>query len=285
MDLETSCSYDRPPLFVAVDYGSYNTYRYLLKQKVNLNASSPHQTALIRAIAHRQYDMTYELIRLGALAHKRHDTSALEYALLYCDPILVAALMEAGASVDERYNYVDETPLHRAANSGCLNSAEILLTKGAAVNAETKYGQTPLFNAVMSGSHYVVNLLIEAGATVDHKDHSGSTPLLFAVSYGYSAIITLLLDAGADSNRTYSYTTGSLPFAIPTNVDLRDAIQFGATVLMIGAARGDMKTVESLLRNKADPTAIVKGKRGMHTSSTIAAKAGYSKLSELLKRN
>ncbi len=286
VDLESNC---RPGgeatlFYVAVDWGAYNTYRYLLDQNVDINANtSSGSTALIRSISHKQYDMTYELLRLGALAHRRGDTSALEYALLDCDPNLVAALLENGASVEERYEFANRTPLGEAAGDGCTASVRLLLAVGAEVNAATDYGNTALFDAVSSGSSDSVKLLIDAGATIDHRSQFGGTPLLFAISRGYSLVVTQLLKAGADPNQVYRMTPSETPFAVPENQELRDAITVGPTPLMIAAALGDSEITDALLKNGADATVTATGQSGTHTASTIAESAGFHELSNHLR--
>jgi ankyrin repeat protein len=133
--------------------------------------------------------MAYELLRLGTLAHKRHDSSALVYALLKCNPVLVSALLKRGASVEERYVYTNEMPLHRAASNGCIASVQILLKAGADVNAETDYGTTALFGPAVNGSVDIAKLLVDAGATVDKKEYNSATPMLYAVSKGHALVV------------------------------------------------------------------------------------------------
>ena len=102
---------------MAADAGSHKVFRYLLENGVDVNASSGWngQTALLRAISRRDFEMVYALLNAGALAMghlgriHEHDplllfwTTPLQYALLEPDPILVEALLNKGASVKERY--------------------------------------------------------------------------------------------------------------------------------------------------------------------------------------
>ena len=54
--------------------------------------------------------------------------------------------------------------------------AELLITKGANVNARSDNGLTPLHRASQVGNRNVVELLLSKGATIDVKDNDGSTP-------------------------------------------------------------------------------------------------------------
>jgi ankyrin repeat protein len=55
------------------------------------------------------------------------------------------------------------TPLHWAAMYGCKDVAELLLTKGAEVNAKDEDGETPLHWAARHGHKDVVELLRRHG--------------------------------------------------------------------------------------------------------------------------
>jgi ankyrin repeat protein len=52
------------------------------------------------------------------------------------------------------------------------------------VNAENKDGATPLHDAAWTGNKEIAELLIAKGADVNAKDKSGDTPLLYAMSGG-----------------------------------------------------------------------------------------------------
>ena len=68
------------------------------------------------------------------------------------------------------------TPLHGAAQFGHKEVAELLIAKGADVNAAVD-GITPLHFAVARGHKEVAELLIAKGADVNAKNDGGETPL------------------------------------------------------------------------------------------------------------
>ena len=68
------------------------------------------------------------------------------------------------------------TPLHTAARFGHKEVAELLIAKGADVNAAVD-GITPLHFAVARGHKEVAELLIAKGADVNAKNDGGETPL------------------------------------------------------------------------------------------------------------
>jgi hypothetical protein len=70
-----------------------------------------------------------------------------------------------------------ETPLHKAAYWGRKEIAELLIAKGADVNAKEQDGYTPLHWAARNGHKEIAELLIAKGADVNAKADGGRTPL------------------------------------------------------------------------------------------------------------
>ena len=83
--------------------------------------------------------------------------------------------LAAGADVNAKINL--GTPLHYAALDGYKEVAELLIDKGADVNAKNLSGGTPLHNAAQQGHKEIVVLLIANGADLNAKTYSGQTPL------------------------------------------------------------------------------------------------------------
>jgi ankyrin repeat protein len=104
-------------------------------------------------------------------------------------------LIAKGADVNAKNGF---TPLHRAAYQGHKEIAELLIANGADVNAKDDDGRTPLHYAAKYATKEVVELLIPNGADVNAKDRFGFTPLREAAWYGHKEIAELLLDKGAD---------------------------------------------------------------------------------------
>ena len=67
--------------------------------------------------------------------------------------------------------------MHIAAGSGHKEAVELLIAKGAGVNAKTEVGVTPLHSAA---TKEIAELLIAAGADVNAKAQDDYTPLDFA---------------------------------------------------------------------------------------------------------
>ena len=90
------------------------------------------------------------------------------------------------------------TPLHWAARAGAMECAELLVEKGAAVNALNKAWRTHLPLAVEQGRAAMVRLLAGHGADLNTQDKKGRTPLHRAMYEGRVAAAESLLEAGAN---------------------------------------------------------------------------------------
>ena len=87
--------------------------------------------------------------------------------------------------------------LRTAAREGNTGTVELLLDRGANIEAKDRWGQTPLLLAAWRGNTETVELLLDRGANIEAKDIRGLTPLLLAAKEGNTETVELLLDRGA----------------------------------------------------------------------------------------
>ena len=119
---------------------------------------------------------------------------------------VAAFLLDHGADVNaaaggERPNPFGRTALHHAAAFGNKAMVELLLSRGAEVNAKGDDGRTPLYLATERGFQAIVEVLLANKADVNVSDkNTGITPLHLAAESGRVKIIQLLLAAGANPN-------------------------------------------------------------------------------------
>lgn len=107
-----------------------------------------------------------------------------------------------GADVN-RKNREGETSLICAASNGHKALVELLLAKGADVEAkDRRHGDTALMGAARNGHKEIVASLLGRGADVNVKDNRGRTALTLAVEEGHTQVASLLAKA-ADETRTY----------------------------------------------------------------------------------
>ncbi|CAN0154969.1 unnamed protein product, partial [Hapterophycus canaliculatus] len=82
-------------------------------------------------------------------------------------PMLVEALLSAGADVGRRYGRFNRSPMHLAARGGHVNVLRVLIHHGGDVNDVDSDGHTALFYAATSGSVETIDLLIQDWADIE----------------------------------------------------------------------------------------------------------------------
>lgn len=144
------------------------------------------------------------LIKAGADMKdmKSRGMPLLHYAAQMAAPDVVQMMLEAGLDVNAK---VDEcpkngrsgcTPLFFAARRSDAAVAELLISRGADVQAVSVKGETPLFWA----SDAVAPLLLKVGLDVHATNARGETPLFHVLNRGQCRAASLLIEAGADVN-------------------------------------------------------------------------------------
>ena len=107
-------------------------------------------------------------------------------------------------------NQAGESALMTAALKGNLAGARLLLARGAKVNQS---GWSPLHYAAAGPEPKIVQLLIDRGAAIDAASPNGTTPLMMAAQYGSEASVDLLLSHGADLKRRNERNLDAIDFA------------------------------------------------------------------------
>ena len=158
--------------------------------------------------------------------------TALHWVVNWDDVETAALLITAGARVDATNDY-GVTPLSLAATNGSAAMIELLLTAGADPGTALPSGETALMTAARTGKVDAVEALLAHGASVSAKDPAkGQTALMWAVSDNHVEVARLLLAHGADVQAGSS--TGFTPIMFAArqgNVDMtRMLLAAGANV-------------------------------------------------------
>jgi ankyrin repeat protein len=140
------------------------------------------------------------------------------------------------------------TSLHLAAWRAHDEVAQLLIDRGAEINAKDKKEWTPLHLACspthsQRGRHRLYNiaeLLIDKGASVNARNAAGVTPLQWAVRNDRYILIDLLLNRGA--NLIMKDNEGYTALFWAQKVARRQTLE------TVAIAAGDVKTVKALIR-------------------------------------
>ena len=92
------------------------------------------------------------------------------------------------------------SPLHWACFAGRTNIVDMLLNRGARINATNMGDDTALHLASSHGHVDCVNLLLRNKADVNALNEHGNTPLHYACFWGFQEISEMLIAAGAQAN-------------------------------------------------------------------------------------
>ena len=184
-----------------------------------------------------------------------------------------------------------ETPLLAALFQDDTDIALSLLRRGADVNVIHKGGTSPLHRASQSGNMDTVRMLLEQNAAVDLLNSFGDTPFILASSAGEIAVLRLLHQWGADVN--FHNKDGSSPLQVATGAGHLDVVRFliesGAQVntqagenwtpLHSASQDGRVKIAELLIQHGAD---VYSRDDDGWTPLHAASRSGHAQIAELL---
>jgi len=307
------------PLQLAALNGNAAMIEKLVKAGADPNAplSASGDTALMLAARTGTTDAIKVLVETGANVNAKESwggTTPLMSAVAERHPAAVRMLIERGADVSARSNFVAAangrgfegrtpsaprpgqaveefasgwlTPLMFAAREGDLESARLLVTAGADVNAIAADGKDALGLAVFNGNYELASFLVDNKSKVNQADTQGFTPLFWAVDRrnmetapNFPWMVTAdplplvrkLLDAGANPNAVVDNTPRARMRAGSPRIVF-------ATPLMRAAFSGDLELVKLLLSKGADPNIRSKDYETMlEAAAGLGFIQGYSK--------
>jgi hypothetical protein len=164
---------------------------------VLIGCAAPQQQ-LLNASSRGDRDTVQRLLAQGVVVNegdRDYGETPLMMAAFYGHPEVVEVLIAAGADVYAKCLKHGQTALMKASDG---RSAELLIAKGAWIDATALNGGTALIFATLNGHKDVAALLIAKGANVNAKADEGSTALMLASVRGYKDLVELLLANGAD---------------------------------------------------------------------------------------
>lgn len=123
----------------------------------------------------------------------------------------LTAFLDADPGAINSYSSYGFTPLHHAAYMADVSIVQLLLDRGADVNAVSRDHMqlTPLHQAAVKGKRDMVALLLDHGANPTPPHPQGYTPLHAAAGGGDLVSIRRLLTMGADPTQTFQGKTAA----------------------------------------------------------------------------
>ena len=239
------------PLMTAARAGSVPTVRTLIAHGAYVNARDTWQgqSALMWATAEDHADVARVLIEAGADVNARSTIHSFD------------AITTGGGGVILDRHMGGLTALHFAARQGALKTAEVLLSKGAAINlTEPQYSMSATQIALFNGHYRFAKMLIEKGAQVNDGSLYTAVEMRNLATYnnrpnppeldgdiGALDIVNLLLERGADPNLAM---TKRIP---PRQAQGNITVPAGATPLYRATRATDLPTIKALVDRGANP--------------------------------
>lgn len=160
-------------------------------------ASAGPQEDFFKAVDIDAAHIVSEMLAQGFDPNQRDDKGQVPlFVALRSESRQAVAALLAHPKIDiDAVNAHGETPVMMAALRGDLALTRQLLDRGARV---TREGWTPLHYAASGPDPQVVELLLARGAPIDARSPNGTTPLMMAARYGAIDAADLLARRGAD---------------------------------------------------------------------------------------
>lgn len=143
------------------------------------------------------YILQLSFLNAAQMIPKNGRPSGEDLLLAYTEmnqPAAVELLLDLGISIETR-TAQGNTALHRACYNGSLSLVDLLLRRGARVNARNNEGMTPLHcHMAMGGQNEtILAMLLYCGGAIMAGDLEGRTPLHYAAMGGSSSTARKLL--------------------------------------------------------------------------------------------
>ncbi|KAH9066250.1 ankyrin repeat-containing domain protein [Lactarius vividus] len=221
VDMNASDKDHWTPLHSASYYGRSEIVRVLLDHGANVNVENHEGETPLELVSRGKYNSEGDGVRVAQLlldrgadvkAQPKGHWTPLNWASYYGRPDIVRLLVDHGATVNlNAEKSLLRTPLHDVSRGEYKSQddgarvAQILLERGADVNAQDINRETPLHFASVSGRLEVARVLLNHGAIAKTVTYDSETPL-HAISRGNydthdsACLAQLLLEHGVNAN-------------------------------------------------------------------------------------
>lgn len=215
-------------LHVASKANHLDVVKILLDAKADPNATNRYGiTPIYSAARNGNVEILSALLDAGADSNTILPTgeTVLMLATKTGIPEAIEVLLDSGAAVDATDEQYQQTALMLAARENHTAVAQLLLRRGADVNAQTRIGPKPEFlpacrfrKGSSCGSE---GIGVSRKGLPDRGEFAGApggmTPLLYAARDGHAEVARILLDAGAKIEMTDANAVTPLLMAVINN--------------------------------------------------------------------
>ena len=252
-----------PPLLVALRMHREDIARMLVDAGADINVwNKDRRNAVDVARAEGMHDLGRELMRRGGMPHLYH--AIMDMSRDGRTESLRDILLSVPDVDLEMRDAMGKTALIHAAESGQLETMQLLLDAGARVDAGDSVNMTPLLYAALEGHVEAVKLLQKHGASIKERSANGWTPLLVAAGRRQVEMEMYLLEQGVDVNLcnnagetpmiigAANEQTALVSALIECGADMEAVDGYGWTALMVAAAYGQVGVLGILVDAGAD---------------------------------
>ncbi len=222
---------------------------------VPCSSAAAADTPLIEAVRGGDVAALRTLLDRGADVDERagDGATALHWAAYLDDPAAAGLLLDAGADVTVA-NRAGVTPLSLACVGAGAALVARLLEAGADPNERMAGGETALMMAARTGRVEVLDVLLDRGAAVNAaEDLRGTTALMWAAANEHPDAVRLLVDRGADvSARSKAIPMGRGPYLAPIARDRIEDARRGVGQAGAPARTADLSDVPAPTRPGRD---------------------------------
>lgn len=219
--------------------------KLLLTLQKNINRKSAEMIQELDSCQQQAETSTPTLNDVMAMPSKNNEKIDAEQCLeslpgnLTTDKALVEWVQVQGAQFNPNVLTLDnKTLLGIAAFYGYQNLTQLLIDKGADVDAALSCGTTPLMQAASKGNIATAHLLLKANAKINVQNKEGDSALIYATENNHADLIDLLIASGAEVNPKGA---SSSPLFIASK---NGAFKIAERLLAAGAIVNDIWTIK-----------------------------------------
>jgi ankyrin repeat protein len=230
-DVKFKDRYEVTPLYLACFNGNAAMIKLLLDAGADPNSADPTgETALMTVATVGDLESVKLLLDRGARVESTEpgfEQTALMYAVRNNHPDVVQLLVSRGAAVNARTR-VGPTPVFFKPNASAAFGHGVGINRGGLPDRGSRIpiqgGMSALLYAARDGRMESAQILVKAGADVNQAEANSITPLVIAINNNQVEVARFLLDQGADFNAMDWYGRSPLWSAVELrNMDIHNA--------------------------------------------------------------